>query len=60
MTNVNEENARMLRIADLRDRVSRGIYVVDPLAVADALLRRLGVLFSEPGHGPDEPQIGCS
>jgi anti-sigma28 factor (negative regulator of flagellin synthesis) len=57
---VNEENARMLRIADLRDRVSRGSYVVDPLAVADALLRRLSTLFREPGPGPDEPQIGCS
>ena len=48
----------MIRLADLRDRVARGSYVVDPVLVAEAMLRRLVGLF--PNSGPDDPQMGCS
>lgn len=48
----------MIRLADLRDRVARGSYVVDPVLVAEAMLRRLVGLV--PNSGPDDPQMGCS
>jgi anti-sigma28 factor (negative regulator of flagellin synthesis) len=55
---VTEDNISMIRLADLRDRVARGSYVVDPVLVAEAMLRRLVGLF--PNSGPDDPQMGCS
>ena len=37
----------MVRLADLRDRIARGSYVVDPKLVADALLLRLSVIVPD-------------
>jgi anti-sigma28 factor (negative regulator of flagellin synthesis) len=54
---VTEDDTSMPRLADLRDRVARGSYVVDPVLVADAMLRRLIGLFPA---GSDDPQMGCS
>ena len=49
----------MTRLADLRDRIRRGTYRVDPVIVADALLLRAGEdwITSPAGRWP---QIGCS
>jgi anti-sigma28 factor (negative regulator of flagellin synthesis) len=55
---VTEDNISMPRLADIRDRVARGSYVVDPILVAEAMLRRLVGLY--PNSGPDDPQKRCS
>lgn len=45
----------MLDLTDLRTSVTTGRYVVDPLAVADALLTRAGIAIG-PAEPPDAPQ----
>ena len=57
---MTEDNISMIRLADLRDRVARGSYVVDPVLVAEAMLRRLIGFLPNSGPGSDDPQMGCS
>ena len=63
-------HAHSLRIEDLRSRIARGEYVVDPHAVAQAMVSRMLVsaqLFGhravrpdqdDPGAGLDRPEPG--
>ncbi len=50
----------MLRLADLRNRISCGAYVVEPALIADAMLRRLHACAAPADLGPEAPQTGCS
>ena len=49
----------MIKLAELCDRVRSGLYEVDALLVADALLRRLGESLALPSLDPDS-QLRCS
>lgn len=56
---VTKDTERMIKLAELRDRVGSGLYEVDALLVADALLRRLGESLALPSLDPDF-QLRCS
>ena len=60
ITPVTEDTNRMIKLAELRDRIGSGAYRIDPWLVADALLRRVGDDWLGPVPGPRGPQIGCS
>lgn len=57
---MTEDTDRMIKLAELRDRIRTGAYRIDPWLVADALLRRVGDEWIGPVPRPHGPQMGCS